>query len=281
MNLQSQHYLEYAQTIAKIYASHPHVGAIIVGGSVARGTATAQSDIDLGVFWHTLASQSERDALIEQLGAVLSRRIENQLRFEVGNARGLGCLEIMEVSGSGREPITLDIEHETVAGTEQILVEVLEQYDESLEKHELLAVLVSGHALYGADLAEIWRTQASHYPNELAEKLSEKYLSGLHNRLLAQKRWIATQDWICLYDGLLFVARRLFLTLLALNRTWAHTDNPNFKGMKAVVDGLAIKPADFVARLGVVLQSEGATAIQLMGVLVDEVEAINESTLFT
>ncbi len=39
-----------AESIAGIYAQHPDVWAILLGGSTARGTAGRHSDLDLGIF---------------------------------------------------------------------------------------------------------------------------------------------------------------------------------------------------------------------------------------
>jgi predicted nucleotidyltransferase len=49
MNEASQQRIERARPVAGVYASHPDVQAIILGGSTARGVASADSEIDLGL----------------------------------------------------------------------------------------------------------------------------------------------------------------------------------------------------------------------------------------
>lgn len=55
MNDASQWRYKLAQQVAPIYAANPHVAAVLVGGSTARGHAGRFSDIELGVFWLAFA----------------------------------------------------------------------------------------------------------------------------------------------------------------------------------------------------------------------------------
>jgi predicted nucleotidyltransferase len=271
MNEASQQRLERARSIAAVYAGHPGVRAIIVGGSVARGTAYEGSDIDLGVFWTQVASQGERNDLIRQVGGRLRRRVDNDIRYSEANPRRQGCIEIVEL-----EPILpsyrlgLDLEHETVAGTERVLAQVIDGLDPSLEKQELLAVIQGGVALYGHNLVARWREKARRYPDELARQIVTQNVLGIGSGLLAQTHRVKTEDWFCLYEGYLDIGRRLLLTLLALNRVWAFTDNPNFGGFGQVVEGFALKPERFVERLGESLQNEALRAIRGFAALHEE-----------
>lgn len=60
MNDASQWRYKLAQQVAPIYAANPHVAAVLVGGSTARGHADRFSDIELGVFWHQEPTDSDR-----------------------------------------------------------------------------------------------------------------------------------------------------------------------------------------------------------------------------
>ncbi len=272
MNDPSRLRLERARSIAAVYAGHPDVRAIILGGSAARGVASADSDIDMGIFWQPLASPAERSALIDGAGGRLKRSVENELRYEAGNPRRKGRIEIIELAPSaGRPPMKLDIEHETVAGTEQVLIDVLEGHDASLEKQELLSVLSKGIPLYGSDLLGRWRQRCRQYPPEVARQMVLPNIIGIGERLMDQIHWADRQDWFCLYEGFLDIGRLLLLALMGLNRTWAFTDNPDFKGLKSFVEALDRKPADFLDRLDLLMQGDALSSIRDFTDLSEEV----------
>ena len=163
---------------------------------------------------------------------------------------------------SGTPLLRLDIEHETVVGTERVLSEVVDQYDPSLEKQELLSVIQHGIVLCGHNVVDRWREKAQSYPDELANKMVTQHLLGIGTSLLAQFHWVRTQDWFCLYEGFLDIGRRLLLTLMGLNRVWAFTDNSDFKGLKSFADGFEWQPDHFVDRLGQLLQSDALVGIR-------------------
>lgn len=263
MNEASLQRIALAKSMATVYGSHPGVEAIILGGSTARGVASPNSDIDLGIFWTQLPSQQERRDLRREFGGSLTRFVENHLRFSPDNPRRQGCIEIIELTASAMvHHLKVDVEHETVAGTEQVLIDVLDKHDCALEKQELLSVLQIGIALYGHDLLDRWQEKSSYYPPEVAYKMIDNNFRGISSRLSAQLDWLTRQEWFCLYEGLLDVGRRLLLSLMGLNRVWAFTDNPDFKGLNSFVEGLKLKPPDFVNRLGHSLQTNALNGIE-------------------
>ena len=79
------------------------------------------------------------------------------------------------------------------------------------------------------------------------------------------------KDWFLLYEAFLDIGRRLLLTIMALNRVWAYTDNPNFKGFKSFADRFAWQPDHFVQRLGKILQSDAPASIQGFADLIEEI----------
>ncbi len=256
-----------------MYAGHPDVGAVLLGGSTARGEAARDSDIDLGVFWMRLAPEEERRELLRRAGGSLRRSVPNHLRFQAGVPRQLGCIEIAEFTPNPDEAlrIELDLEHETVAGTERSLALVMQEGDASLELQELVAVIQEGLPLHGHDLLDRWREKSKDYPDALAVKMVTDNLLGIGALLLAQFGWVQTQDWLCLQDGFLKVGRRLLLCLMGLNRVWAFTDNPNFKGLKPFTERLELKPDRFADRLGESMQSSARNGIRGFADLSEEV----------
>lgn len=262
MNKPSKRRLEWARSVAAVYATHPDVKAIILGGSVGRGTANEGSDIDLGIFWSQVAPEEERLELVRQIDGGHQRTVDNLYRFPDGSLRRQGCIEIIELQPTADRPrIGLDAEHETVGGTELVIIDVIDEFDPALDKQELLSVIESGTVLYGHELAGRWREKMSRYPDEVAVKMVTKYLYGIGKQLQKLADWVQSEDWFCLYEGYLKIGRRLLLALMGLNRVWAFTDNHDFKGMKPFVDGFALQPDQFVDRIGRLMQSEAQAAI--------------------
>jgi predicted nucleotidyltransferase len=282
MNEASKLRIEQAKTVAAVYASHPDVRAIILGGSTARNTAHEHSDIDLGLFWTQVTSQKDRSDLMQRVGGKLVRCVENHLRYSVGNPRRQGCVEIVELKPTSVTPrLRLDIEHETVVAAERVLSEVIDDYDLSLEKQELLSVILGGLVIYGHELVDRWREKALIYPDELAQKMATQHFLGIGKGLLDQVHWARTEDWFCLYEGFLAIGRRLLLTLMGVNRVWAFTDNPDFKGLKPFIDGLELQPDRFADRLGQLLQSDAIDSIRGFVDLSEEVTILIETHLPT
>jgi len=272
VNEESKQRIKWAEALAAVYATHPDVNAIILGGSSARAVAHAGSDIDLGLFWKQLPSLKERLDFIDKIGGQLTRSVDNQHRYSIGNPRRQGCIEIVDIRPSADQPcIGLDIEHETVSGTEMVFSEVVDQYDPSLEKQELLSVIEHGIVLCGHDLVNRWRKKIECYPDELVEKMVSQNLTGIGAKLLNQVHWIHSQDWFILYEGFLEIGRRLLLTIMGLNRVWVFTDNPNFKGLKYIAGDFAWQPGLFVDRLGQLLQSNAFVSILGFADLIEEI----------
>ncbi|WP_407542557.1 nucleotidyltransferase domain-containing protein (plasmid) [Deinococcus radiomollis] len=63
----------YARRLADAYERQPEVRAVMVGGSVARGTDDRFSDLELGVFWAADPTEDARTAAILDAGADLQR----------------------------------------------------------------------------------------------------------------------------------------------------------------------------------------------------------------
>jgi hypothetical protein len=277
MNQPSKRRVEWSLPVAAIYAGHPKVEAVILGGSTACGVASEDSDIDLGLFWTRIGSTRERGDLIRRSGGQMSRSVENHLRYSHSNPRTEGLIEIVEFQpAAGRPQLRFDLEHESVAGTEQVLLDVLDKSDISLEKQELLSVIQTGIVLHGEELVGKWRQRAQEYPDVLAEKMVSEQLLGIVVGFLDQNRSASSQDWCPVQEVFLDIRRRLFLSLLGLNRVWAYTDNPNFKGLKEFCEQLGLLPYGFADRLGQLQQGSAFTTFRDSIDLIEEVIALIE-----
>src|SRR2546423_6648115 len=83
MNDMSRWRRAIAERLAAIYARNPHIAAVVLGGSTARGHADQYSDIELGVFWNQPPTDKERRTVIELAGGDLIRLYPYEAQEEV------------------------------------------------------------------------------------------------------------------------------------------------------------------------------------------------------
>jgi hypothetical protein len=97
----------------------------------------------------------------------------------------------------------VDIEHQTVAGTDLLISQTIDLLDTSLERQELIAVINSGISLHGADIVARWRERTTPYPEGLAKKIIKQQMvgkRGIGAQLTRQAEHLSRGDWLCLID---------------------------------------------------------------------------------
>jgi predicted nucleotidyltransferase len=115
----------HARRIAECFATDSRARAVILGGSVARGEASADSDIDVGVFWSDLPSDDELTALRALAGLTVHRAVPNAVRFDHAIPRQFGDIKICSVALGGGDTLVVDIEHQSASGTELLISQVI------------------------------------------------------------------------------------------------------------------------------------------------------------
>jgi hypothetical protein len=153
------------------------VVGVLAGGSTARGHADQFSDVELMVLWSTAPTDLERRAVITAAGGDLhwlwpydpaSELWEDAYfmgRNEADDAKS-GCL--LEVSHC--------LVPTVIARIEQVVVQSLAEED----LLNLMAGIVDGHILVGADLISPWKDQIAPYPDALQRAVLERYGSIDH-----------------------------------------------------------------------------------------------------
>ena len=130
-----------AQRVAERLGQQPQVGAVLVFGSVATGTADEHSDIDLFVLCRPqVMVPAERAPVLEELGAgwTVDHPTDNAL-FATGDEGGIV------------EGIPVSLHYQTVAWIDSVLHEVLEHGSITTERlpfrpYTLPALLQIGRA---------------------------------------------------------------------------------------------------------------------------------------
>jgi hypothetical protein len=154
-----------AQRISTPYVALPSVRAALLSGSAAEGISDRYSDIDMTIYYDELPPE---DAL------TLARRHNggSARLWTIGDLESGSFAEAYEVNG-----VECQIGHTTVADWEQSMDTVLRDLDVETPLQKALEGTVHGISLYGAALIERWKATVAAYPDALAQKMVEHYLS--------------------------------------------------------------------------------------------------------
>lgn len=246
-----------ARAIAPVYAADPGVAAIIVGGSVAQGTADRFSDLELGIFWTAPPSEPRCAALATSAGATGRRTYPS--------APGNTWWE----EDFTRDGLKVDVLHATRADTERLLDDVTVRFDTTQTKLVVTGVLANAIPLAGTPLVNDWRNRAT-YPEGLAAEVIRAHLGFGPTSYL---RMLATRgDVLLLYDFFGQAARMLVAILQGLNRVYP--PDTNLKWLRWSTERLTLAPERFSARCLDLFHTDPVSAVDALHDLILETLAL-------
>jgi hypothetical protein len=271
MNAASQWRYALAQEIAPIYAANPHVAAVIVGGSTARGHADRYSDIEIGVFWHQPPIEAERQTAGSAINGDLVRLYPYEPEEEVW------CDDYMLGRSQPNLPksgVLVEVVHYTTDFLNRTFDTVLQQSSPDALKQNLIAGVVDSLPLYNPALVQSWKDQAASYPEALAVAVVRRYAQIDH--FWRWEMWLArSNNLMQLYQSYAQVQQRILHVLLGLNRVYYF----GFKWLDVVAERLQHKPADLVRRLSRVYQGAPEAGARDLAALVEETYTLVEQQL--
>lgn len=241
MNSASRWRYDIAKQLGQCYAINPHVAAVILGGSTARGHADRFSDVEIGVFWHKDPSQQERQTVVKSAEADLIQL------YDYDQDEHVWCDDFMIGRAASEQPRTgllVEVSHYNTEFIRQTLHQVLHEYATHELSHNLISGVVDALPLYGSELIHAWQQQAAQYPRPLAVAMVEKHAVVDHFW-----RWEMYmergENLPLIYQSFAQIHRQLLHILLALNRVYYF----GFKWIEVVDARLKIKPDDLLLRL--------------------------------
>lgn len=241
MNAASQWRSEIGDQLGTLYAAHPKVAVVMLGGSSGRGHSDQFSDMDMGVFWHEAPTDAERLGVIEAAGADLKRL------YDYDPSECVWCDDYFmgrDVSSKPGTGLAIEVVHYTADFMEKTLSSVLETYSTDELAHGLIAGVVNGMPLHGTALLDSWKTRASSYPHELSLAIVSKY--ALIDHFWRWEMYLARGENLMLfYQAFAQVQQQVLYMLLGLNRVYYL----GFKWLEVVADRLPLKPDDLLQRL--------------------------------
>lgn len=259
MNHATQWRLALAQRIAAAYAADPNARAVMIAGSVGRGSADRFSDIEIDVYYERPPTEAEREAAVGRMGATLEGLAEDDDEWE----------ENFNIGGFHAASSTF-----TVATMERFVREVLDEAQLAPSAQTRLYSLLHALPVKGeAQIAE-WRRRAATYPDALAEAMLREHLQ-FDGFGYAEDMFAARDDLLALYDLFVRVERQILGALFGLNRIY--TPTPHFlKWMDESIAAMRHKPADLSARLKRAFRLPPADGVaELRGLIADVFDLVD------
>jgi hypothetical protein len=263
MNSISDAWLARARENTAVFQQNPHVKAILVTGSVAKGTADNNSDIDIILYYDELpgeaAFEAYRQAALDSGGG-----------FYGGNAQD-GWALFQYIDG-----VRHDFAHAQLAETEALIDEFLREPDlEEVNKQIMLDGVLTGVALKGAEITDGWKAKLANYPPQLGDMLVKKYLRFRPVWVL-QKMGVDRHEIIFLQEELLTAVQHIFGVLCGLNQLY-HPGK--IKGLNVTVAKMKLAPPDLATRLPGIFLVDGQTAVHQLQQLIEETLVLVETHL--
>lgn len=228
---------------AAAYIANPHVAAVLIAGSVARGLADDHSDVELDVYWASAPTDNERVAAVEGAGwaRVYAEVDENEW------ADGYS-IDGVRIDTSGFLTSTID----------RYLDAALDRGNVEPELQVRITALLHGRALHGHPIIDAWRSRCADYPTELAQAMVEAGLDLRPRERL--ETLVARDDLLMLHRDLIDNVQGILDALFGLNRIYA--PHPFHKWLDWEGTLLNVVPDDLVDRIRRLLVAPPPAAIE-------------------
>lgn len=256
----------------------PGIAAIVLGGSRARGTATATSDYDIGLYYR--GGRPIDTAVLRKVVVALDDRGAAAEVTPLGGwgpwIDGGGWLLI---DGVHVDLLYRDVER-VAAAIDDARAGKVERFYQPGHTHAFLTTIYAGEVacarlLYDPQgLLSALQARTRPYPAPLAKALRERFEWEAGFTLANARKSLSRGDVSYLAGCVFRAVACLCQTLFALNGVWLL----NEKGAVTAVDALAHKPARFARRVQDIYADLGAgahaTALDRLESLIDEVGAL-------
>jgi predicted nucleotidyltransferase len=240
------------------------VVSVTLGGSWARGTADANSDVDLGLYYRS-ETKPHIDALRALAVVMDDRRGEATLPSDYGEwgpwTNGGAWLVI---EGTRVDWLYRELTHVAATIGECRSGRVTVDYDPArphgFHNHTYMAEVALAKPLHDpTGVIAGMKALANPYPDGLRAGIVSRHLFEAGFMLEQVVKASRRGDVAFVAGGLYRVVAALVQVLFALNRTWFM----NEKGALATIDGFRVAPKRFAARARTLLGKPGLTGADL------------------
>lgn len=259
MNEINKSHLALADRNALKYKNNPNIKAVVVTGSVAKGYADYNSDIDTLIIYDKPFTKEEYDKIIEEAkstGGDLYHGTPEEGFAVYYYIDGIKC-------DFGFGPYT---------ETEKMINEMLDKPEVDLIKHLQILGFIESVALYGEEWVNEWKKKAKNYPPKLAVLLVNHF-KKFHPEWVLQTMGVERDDVLFLYESFIEVLGNIFGILCGLNKMY-HPGK--LKGAEYYINKMEIKPDNFIMRYDMLFKLEHSQAVRELYKLVRETLSLIE-----
>lgn len=262
MNEISKVRMELARKNAGHLMDDPNVIAMLVTGSVAKGIADDNSDIDTIVLYGEPLTQSDFDKIKEDVlsngGGIYGEDIDS----------GIAVYKFID-------GIRYDYGHTFIGPWEKETDSYLDEPDiKNDELQIMLSGFVDGAVIKGEEWAEKKRQYfIDRYPDKYAEDLVKMNLA-FHPKWVLVKMGLDRNDILFLYENFLEVEKRIFGILCGINRIY-HPGK--FKSADFTINKMNIKPDNLYERFTDVFTKDMNEGIEILsGLIMDTLDLVDK-----
>lgn len=252
MNEISKQRIELAKRNLDMFSSLSIKGAIVTG-SVAKGYADDNSDIDTLINVDKPLSQAEFDKIVEDAkasGGDLYHGTPEEGFAVYYYIDGIKC-----DFGIGNYKLT-----------ENLITEMLEKPYVDLMKHLQIAGFIDGFDLSGNEWISKWRNKALDFPEGL-DVMMVNHFKKFHPEWVMQKMAVERGDNLFYHESLIEVIGNILGIMCGLNKTY-HPGK--LKGIEFTINNMKIKPRDLINRYNKIFSIEKSLAVSELYILVRE-----------
>ena len=252
MNAVSKQRIELAKRNLVLF-KHLDIAAAMVTGSVAKGFADDNSDIDTLINIDRKLTKNEYDKIITD-----ARASGGDLYHGTPEE---GFAVYYYIDG-----IKCDFGIGNYRETYKLIDEMIEKPEVDLIKHLQIAGIMDGYDLYGDELIRSWRTKAAQFPEEL-QIMMINHFKKFHPKWVMEKMAVERGDILFYNEAIIEVIGNIIGILCGLNKMY-HPGK--LKGIEYTLNNLQVKPDDFINRYKRIFSIEKTFAVEELYLLINE-----------
>jgi len=260
LNEASRWRVELAGKLCSCYSSHPGVKMVCLGGSSARGTADAWSDLDVIVYWEDMDEDWIR---AEPLAA--AEGVQRTALISTGPGSFLESYHLQNLKA--------DFAHVKLADWREWIRPLHTEPSPDNELISMMEGFLSSMVFHGQSVFDEMFRSASVYPDSLAIDVIQKNTGFFVNGYL-EGQCLDRGDLLAWYDGMLVMIKKLLNITAALNRYYFHAGEARWAEYH--LDRMKRKPAELTwANILRMLENPGPeTAAMLSGIQMEILEMV-------
>ncbi len=261
MNKISKQRIQLAKKNLKRFMG-PNIIAAIVTGSVAKGYADDNSDIDTIIFHKKPFTKKEYDKIVSE-----AKSSGGDL-FHGTHKTGFAVYYYID-------GIKCDFGFGDYREAEKLIKDMLRKPEVDLMKHLQISGFIDGYPLYGAKWINCLKKKAKKIPAELAFIMVRNNIK-FEPEWALEKMAVNRGDIFYLYEYFVLAVERLVWILCGLNKTY-HPGK--LKGSEYKIKQFSIKPHNFTARCKKIFKSGGAKSVTELCKLIRETMSLVDKHL--